>query len=213
MTGDADQIDDLDDAATTDVSTTVVIVLAAGAGSRFDGPGHKLTAVVDGRSLADRSVATALEADVGPVIVVTGAVELDLPHGRGRLHVVHNPDWADGQSTSLRAGIAEAERLGARAVVVGLADQPFIRPEAWRLVADATSPIAVATYGGRRRNPVRLHHDVWHLLPTSGDEGARSLIRLSSHLVQEIPCPGSPVDIDTLEDLRAWQNKSSTNSP
>jgi molybdenum cofactor cytidylyltransferase len=208
MTGDADTTEGQEDA-----TATAIVVLAAGAGSRFDGPGHKLTAVVAGRSVADRSVAAALDANIGPVIVVTGATELDLARSDGRLRVVHNPDWAAGQSTSLRAGIAEAERLGARAVVVGLADQPFILPEAWRLVAAATSPIAVATYGGERRNPVRLHHDVWHLLPTSGDEGARSLIRVSTDLVEEVPCPGSPVDIDTLEDLRAWQNKSSTNSP
>ena len=145
-------------------------------------------------------------------MVVTGAVDLALPDGSD-LEVVSNPDWAEGQSTSLQAGIAAAERLGAEAVVVGLADQPFIDPDAWRRVAAATSPIAVATYDGRRRNPVRLHRDVWPLLPTSGDEGARSLIRLRADLVDEVPCPGSPADIDTLEDLRTWQNRSSTNSP
>lgn len=191
---------------------TVVVVLAAGAGSRFAGPGHKLTTAVDGRSVAERSVMSACTAAVGPVVIVTGAVDLSLP-AHLEVHVVHNPDWAQGQSTSLRAGIAEADRLGANAIVVGLADQPFIDPDAWRRVAASTSPIAVATYGGKRRNPVRLHRDVWSLLPASGDEGARSLIRLRADLVHEVPCPGSAADIDTLEDLRIWQNKSSTNSP
>jgi CTP:molybdopterin cytidylyltransferase MocA len=190
----------------------VVVLLAAGAGSRFAGPGHKLTATVDGRSVVERSVASARAAAIGPVVVVTGSVELALPIGPD-LQVVSNPDWAEGQSTSLRAGISAAELLGADAIIVGLADQPFIEPDAWRLIAAATSPIAVATYDGRRRNPVRLHRDVWPLLPTSGDEGARSLIRLRADLVNEVPCPGSPADIDTLEDLRTWQNRSSTNSP
>jgi molybdenum cofactor cytidylyltransferase len=190
----------------------VVVVLAAGAGSRFAGPDHKLVASVDGRSVAERSVASACAAAVGTVVVVTGATDLKLP-GSFDIHVVHNPDWAEGQSTSLRTGIAEARRLGADAIVVGLADQPFVDPDAWRRVAAATSPIAVATYDGKRRNPVRLHRDVWSLLPESGDEGARSLIRQRHDLVQEIPCPGSPADIDTQEDLRAWQNRSSTNSP
>ena len=191
---------------------TVVVLLAAGAGSRFTGADHKLLAVVDGRTVAERAIGSATAAAVGPVVIVTGATELPLP-GYPELHTVHNPRWAEGQSTSLQAGIAEADRLGAEAIVVGLADQPFIDPDAWRRVAAASSPIAVATYDGKRRNPVRLHRVVWPLLPTGGDEGARSLIRLRADLVQEVPCPGSPADIDTLEDLRTWQNRSSTNSP
>jgi molybdenum cofactor cytidylyltransferase len=191
----------------------VVVLLAAGAGSRFDASHHKLTALIDGRSVADRALASALTAAVGPVILVTGSVELTLPAADDRVDVVHNTDWASGQSTSLAAGIRRADELGAEVVVVGLADQPFLEPEAWRLVADAASPIAVATYDGARRNPVRLHRSVWPLLPSHGDEGARSLIRLRTELVQEVPCPGSPADIDTLEDLRTWQNRSSTNSP
>ena len=193
-------------------SRLVVVLLAAGAGSRFEGARHKLTAILDGRSIAEASIESAVQAAVGPVVVVTGAADLMLADSE-HVRVVDNPDWASGQSTSLAAGIAEADRLGADAIVVGLADQPFIEPEAWRRVAAATSPIAVATYDGKRRNPVRLHREIWPLLPASGDEGARSLIRLRADLVQEVPCPGSPADIDTLEDLRTWQNRSSTNSP
>jgi len=193
-------------------TTTVAVLLAAGSGSRFDGPIHKLAARVGGRTVLDRSVQSALDADIGPVVIVAGA--LDLTHlAPGAARVIRNPEWASGQSTSLQAGVAEARRLGADAIVVGLADQPFVEPEAWRRVAASASPIAVATYGTERRNPVRLHRDVWPLLPNEGDEGARSLIRLNAELVEEVPCPGSPVDIDTVEDLRAWQNKSSTNSP
>jgi CTP:molybdopterin cytidylyltransferase MocA len=189
----------------------LAVVLAAGSGSRFAGPGHKLAARLDDRPIAEIAVTAATDAAIGPVIVVTGATEppLHAPDVRR----VHNPDWADGQSTSLRVAVAEAERLGVDAIVVGLADQPFVPPEAWRRVARSRSPIAVATYEGRRRNPVRLHRSVWPLLPTAGDIGAREVVRMHPSLVEEIPCPGSPADIDTLEDLRKWQNRSSTNSP
>ena len=166
---------------------TVPILLAAGAGSRFTGAGHKLDATIAGRSVAQRAIAAALESGVGPLLVVTGANPITLPDGATE---VLNPDWAAGQMTSVRRGIDAARELGATAVVIGLADQPFVTAEAWRAVAASTSPIAVATYDGRRGNPVRLHESVWHLLPESGDEGARALIRVRPDLVEQIPCRG-----------------------
>lgn len=191
-------------ASPTERAATVVLVLAAGAGSRYTASGHKLLASgVDGRSVLDHSLAAALEAAIGPVVVVTGAIDPVLPDGVER---VHNPDWADGQITSLRRGVEAARALGADRVVVGLGDQPYVSADAWRLVAAASAPIAVATYDGRRRNPVKLESSVWDLLPRTGDEGARALMRLRPDLVGEVPCSGSPADIDTVEDVRRWQN-------
>jgi molybdenum cofactor cytidylyltransferase len=196
---------------TIDRSGTVAVVLAAGAATRFAGATHKLDAELDGRPLLHHAVDAAVEAGIGPVVVVTaGHVTTPLP---ATVTVVVNDSWQDGQMSSLRLGVATAQRMGAHSVVVGLGDQPFVRPDAWRAVASATTPIAVATYDGRRGHPVRLHETVWDLLPTDGDEGARSLMRLRPDLVIEVPCQGSATDVDTLEDLRRWQNNSSTSSP
>lgn len=178
--------------------TTAAVVLAAGAGARFTGRTHKLLSTFRGRPL----VAWALDAaDVlDELIVVTGPVELPTPKGA---RIVHNERWAEGQGTSLAAGIVAA--AGHEAVVVGLGDQPLIPAGAWRLLAAATStPIAVATYGARRRNPVRFAAEVWPLLPTDGDEGARSVLRSHARLVTPVPCPGDPIDIDTHDDLLRW---------
>jgi CTP:molybdopterin cytidylyltransferase MocA len=184
----------------------VAVLLAAGGGTRFTGSTHKLLAEIDGRPVWRWSLDHLLEAGFDDVVVVTGAAPLEL--GGLPVHTRPNPDWAEGQATSVQAGLAAAGALGATSAVIGLADQPGVTAAAWRAVADAPpAPIVIATYGGRRGpNPVRLHRDVWPLLPTSGDEGARAVIAEHPDWVTTVACLGSPHDIDTLEDLHRWRS-------
>jgi CTP:molybdopterin cytidylyltransferase MocA len=185
-------------------TSTAAPVLAAGGASRFGGGDHKLRTVVDGRPLVRHAVDAALEARLDDLIVVTGAVDLAdlLPP---EAVVVHHDRWAEGIATSLQVGVRVAAHLGHGAVVVGLGDQVGIGPQVWATVAAAhDAPIAVATFEGDRRPPVRLREDVWPLLPPTGDEGARALMRRRPELVREVPCRGRAGDIDTLEDLAGW---------
>jgi CTP:molybdopterin cytidylyltransferase MocA len=149
------------------------------------------------------AVTNAIASGLDPVWVVTGAVDLAgvLPE---KAEVLPNPRWAQGQATSLQVAVAAARTTGLSAIVVGLGDQPLVTPEAWWAVARVDAPIVVATYGGWRRNPVRLAAEVWDLLPARGDQGARLLIQARPDLVQEVPCQGDPADIDTREDLLTW---------
>jgi CTP:molybdopterin cytidylyltransferase MocA len=190
-------------------SEVSAIVLAAGGGSRFGG--GKLLAKLGGRPIIETVLHNLREAPVDEIIVVVGA---DAQRLRGvceayGVRIVANEEWERGQSTSVLAGL---RACGGEAAVVLLGDQPFIGAEAVERLVSAFSEgakVAVATYGGKRRNPVLFSREVWPLLEAelAGDEGARSVLRRHPELVVEVPCEevGDPADVDTREDLRRLQ--------
>ncbi|HEX6709459.1 MAG TPA: nucleotidyltransferase family protein [Rubrobacter sp.] len=187
------------------------IVLAAGAGSRFGG--GKLLARLEGRPLLETTLENLRDAPVDETIVVVGAEAERLREicDRYGVRTFENEDWERGQSASVLAGLRACFEE-ARAAVVLLGDQPFIGAGVVeRLVAAFVegAKVAVATYGGKRRNPVLFSREVWPLLEAelTGDEGARSVLRRHPDLVVEVPCDGlgDPADVDTREDLRRME--------
>lgn len=185
----------------------VVVILAAGGGTRFSGATHKLLAPLHGRPVVQHAVDHAMRSGAGRVMVVTGAIDLGtMPVG---VTTLVNERWQRGQATSLTCAVdaIRAQEPEAESIIIGLGDQPFVSSDAWRTVAAAPSEhrVVVASYDGRRGpHPVRLHRSLWAELPQSGDDGARTLIRHHSALVHEVSCPGSAADIDTMEDLQRW---------
>jgi molybdenum cofactor cytidylyltransferase len=180
------------------------VLLAAGGGTRFDGPSHKLVARLAGRPVWRHALDHLLAAGFPHTVVVTGAIALDVP---APAVAVPNERWSTGQASSLQAAVAAATAVEADAIVVGLADQPFVPAEAWAAVASAAPDrqIVVARYGDTiGPNPVRLSRDIWPLLPTDGDQGARRVLQMHPEWVSDVACAGSPADIDTLEDLERW---------
>ena len=186
-------------------STALGVLLAAGSGTRFTGAQHKLLTLINGQTIISHSITAMIGSRLDGFIVVSGA--LDISDYIGDLEDVHNPDWKSGQRSSVITAMNFARSHGYDAIVVGLADQPFLTSQAWTNVASSTSPIAIATYNGTRGNPVRLHSSVWDTfedLEADPDAGARSLIRLHPELVREVACEGNSADIDTTEDLDTW---------
>ncbi|MFM7950014.1 MAG: NTP transferase domain-containing protein [Acidimicrobiaceae bacterium] len=187
-------------------SAVTAVLLAAGSGSRFSGEAHKLLTVIGGQTVFAWALQNCLAAQFQHLIVVTGAVDLsaqisDAEIATTNLIEVHNENWQTGMASSLQCAISEAQRHGASSIVVGLADQPAIKPSSWQRIANATAPLAVATYNGVRGNPVRIHAELWPLLPSTGDEGARSLFKSHKDLLEEVACDGSSQDLDTSSDI------------
>jgi len=185
------------------------VLLAAGEGSRFGRP--KALVELDGQTLAERGVTLLRAGGTDPVLIVTGAAQVELrPEHQAR--TVYNREWRTGMGSSLRAALRALTELEAGpeigAVVVALADQPLVGAEAvGRLIAAyrAGAGVAVAAYGGKPRNPVLLAREHWPevIATATGDQGARAFLRARPELVTLVECgdTGRPDDIDTPADL------------
>lgn len=182
------------------------LVLAAGRSARMGGA-NKLLLEVEGRPMVVHAVEAALASRARAVVVVTGH-EADLVSaalGGLDARIVHNPDFADGLSTSLRAGV-EAVGQDADGVIVMLGDMPGIGADALNRLLDAFAAgggrgICVSTSFGKRGNPV-----VWarrffpDLLQLKGDVGARHLIGEHDEEVIEVELgDAAALDVDTPE--------------
>jgi molybdenum cofactor cytidylyltransferase len=185
------------------------LVLAAGRSSRM-GALNKLLIEVDGKPMVRHAVDAVLAAQLAPVIVVTGhehekveAVLQGLP-----LKLIHNRDFLDGLSTSLRRGLAALPE-DCDGVLVALGDMPRVGAQDIAALVNAFNPvegrsIIVPTWHGKRGNPVLLGRRFFaELRQIDGDAGARRLIAANPEAVAEVEMTGDGVltDIDTPQAL------------
>lgn len=182
------------------------LLLAAGAGRRMGGP--KALLEVDGEPLVRRGVRLLDQGGCAPVVVVVGASAGRVRRLCDGAEVVEAAEWDTGMGASLRAGLAALQGRGLGGCVVALVDQPDVTSEAvarLRAAHAAGAVAAVATYGGRPRNPVLLDRPVWEDVAAhaQGDEGARPWLRAHPDLVVQVDCSdvGTPDDVDTPQDL------------
>jgi molybdenum cofactor cytidylyltransferase len=185
------------------------IVLAAGASTRM-GRQKLLLPLADGRPLVRVAVEQVLAAGLDDVLVVLGA---DAPAVAAAVEglpvrIVVNPDYAEGQATSLRAGVA-ALRPGTQAAVLALGDQPLPDPGViGRLVAtfrETGRPIVVPVYREGRGNPVLFAASVFgELAAVTGDRGGREVVARDPGRVAAVAIDAPmPADVDTPEDYAA----------
>lgn len=195
----------------------VALLLAAGMSRRMGGP-NKLLQDVGGEAMVGRSLKAVLASSVDEVIVVLGhngaqvrqTVEAAAAGDR-RVRFADNPNFADGLSTSLQAGLAALPDK-ADAVLVCLADMPAVGARQIDRLLAAFNPveqraICVPTFKGKRGNPILwARRFVPEMQKLAGDVGARHLIGENAETVCEVEMGDAAVltDLDTPEALRDY---------
>ena len=186
--------------------TVSAIVLAAGRGTRMGR--QKLLLPLEGKCLVQWAVDAALGAHVAVTIVVLGyeaqAVRAVLRDRR--VKIVKNPDYVEGLSTSLKAGI-RAARSDAGAAVFLLGDQPFVTPGMVDRLVERfleTGALIVRPFvAGRPVHPVLVGATLFpELLDERGDVGGRNVIERHADRQVAVTWDSNqlPLDIDTPED-------------
>ena len=188
------------------------LVLAAGTSSRMGR--NKLVESVHGKPLVRFAVDAALASRLDPILVVTGheAEKIAAALRGTSVSLVHNSDYREGLSTSLKRGIAAVPDDCDGAMIL-LGDMPGISASLIdRLVAGLDPSqgraICVASARGQYGHPVlwsrRFFDDITAL---SGDKGARALLDANAgqSILIEAGDDAPLADIDTQEALAAYR--------
>ncbi len=186
------------------------VVLAAGGSRRFGEP--KLLKPWKDEPIIRHVVKTALAAGLHPVVLVAGDRLADFQEITSELDIiiVHNPDWQQGQSSSLKAGLSALPGSSGGAIFF-LGDQPQTPASLTRSLVEvhaaSLAPIVAPLIDGQRGNPVLFDRQTFpELMALSGDVGGRPLF--ARHPIEWVPWFDSSVllDVDTLDDYWRLQN-------
>lgn len=184
----------------------VVIVLAAGKGSRFAGPPHKLAQPFGGSTVLGSVLGTVLASGLPVVVVTTQALvgEATQVVASRDVVVVSDEQAARGMGHSIAAGVSATVDSPGWLVLPG--DMPLVQPSTLGVVAEAVGqyPVVYAQYQGRRGHPVGFAAELLsELVQLNGDEGARRLVARYPAYGAEVDDPGVLIDVDTVADLQA----------
>lgn len=187
------------------------LVLAAGRSTRM-GPDNKLLQSVRGKPMLRHAVEAQLASVARPVVVVTGHQQEEVAAALLGLDVtlVHNPDFASGLASSVKAGLAALPESVSGAVV-SLGDMPNVTAAVIDRLAQvfaeqSEAKAVVPTLLGQRGNPVLLARALFdEVSQLTGDQGARRLLDAAGEQIVEVPLddPAIALDIDTPEALAA----------
>jgi molybdenum cofactor cytidylyltransferase len=186
------------------------IVLAGGKSSRMGRPKALLPIGSTNETFFDRVTRTLLEAGVSDIVVVVGA-DADAIRGGVRpgagVRIVDNPDYEQGQLTSMLAGLRAIDTAVASAALMTLIDVPLVSADTVRkLIAaqrESGAPIVRPVSGGRHGHPVIFGRTLFDEFQRADPaRGAKPVVRAHAAEIIEVPVEdeGAFADIDTRED-------------
>ncbi len=195
------------------MSGPVVVVLAAGRGSRFRGPEHKLAQPLGASSVLGTTLRQVLASRLPMVVVATAALAEMAKRSVATRDIVVVPDVGTAGPEPLGMGYSIACGVSARPDAAGWlvlpGDMPMIEPATLQAVAREMShhTVVYAQHRGQRGHPVGFAAELYsELVALGGDEGARRLVaRYPAHGV-EVGDPGVLIDIDTEADLNGLRS-------
>jgi molybdenum cofactor cytidylyltransferase len=193
-----------------------IVVPAAGRGSRFGGPLHKLEQPFEGGTVLGATLRHAIQSQL-PVIVVTTAAraaEAGRYVAARDIVVLSAGEAARGMGYSIAAGVAE--RSGAPGWLVLPGDMPLVLPSTLLAVATALEqhPVVYAQHKGRRGHPVGFAAELYsELIQLDSDDGARRVVARYPAHGQDVDDPGVLMDVDTPADLSALQARAASPAP
>jgi molybdenum cofactor cytidylyltransferase len=198
--------EDMESRAGAGGSRVLGVVLAAGMGTRMGGT--KVVRPVAGKPMVERVVDAALGSRLAATAVVVGheaeGVRAIL-EGRP-VHILDNPSFADGLSTSVRAALLSFGPDYDAALFL-LADQPFVTAGLIDRLLEAYAasgrPIVRPEVDGRPGNPVLFSSRLFpELLRETGDRGGREVVQQHAGEVclVAVDDPSACLDVDSLEE-------------
>ena len=185
---------------------TAIIILAAGSSSRLGQPKQNL--IFRGQTLLQRAIDSALSTISIHVLVVLGAdadlVKPTIDHLP--VTIVHNPEWKQGISSSIKTGVEAIEKIepNLSAVIIMPCDQPFIDTHLLNLLIlqKAKTGIAASFYNEELGLPILFNKKYFpDLLILESDNGIEKLLEINKGDVSEIYFPWAETDIDTMADF------------
>lgn len=189
------------------IEHTAGIILAAGESTRYGSPKQLLD--WKGKPFVRQVAETALRSGLWPVVVVTGFRSADVESCLKDLpvEIVHNPEYQQGQSASIKAGVASLPQKAGAAIFL-LADQPQIPAEVIRALTETHAKqlhpvVAPLVLEERRANPVLFDRVAFpDLLQLTGDIGGRAIF--SKYKVEYMPWHDDILllDVDKPEDYQ-----------
>ncbi|UOE51528.1 nucleotidyltransferase family protein [Mucilaginibacter sp. SMC90] len=188
---------------------TGIIILAAGASSRFGSPKQNL--IYQGKTLLQRAIQTALTClHCEKVTVVLGANEKLIRSNIDDqlVHVTYNPNWMEGMGSSIKIGLTEMLNLAPHitSIILMLCDQPFVDSFLISQLTEKkeTNDCGIIACGYRDVLGAPALFDIKYfpeLLSLKGPEGAKKIIEAHPDDVFVLPFPLGAIDIDTTADL------------